>query len=117
MASTLLLDRSAWDLAVDASRNIALASEPYSQIQDASSACRVFSGECYYDTTRGVPYFDQVFSGLTPVAILKARLAVEAKTVPGVASANVALRPVTNRVVTGQVQITLSDGTTQTVQI
>jgi hypothetical protein len=117
MASTLLLQRDVWDLAVDAAGNIAVASEPYAQVQDVASACRTFAGECYYDTSRGVPYFEQVFSGVTPTPILKARMAAEAKTVPGVASAIVALRPISNRVVTGQVQITLDDGTVQVVGI
>jgi hypothetical protein len=117
MASTLLLDRAAWDLAVDAQGNMAVASEPYSQIQDVASACRVFAGECYYDTTRGVPFFEQVFSGATPIAILKARLAAEAKTVPGVAAASVVLRPIDRRTVTGQVQISLDNGTTEVVTI
>lgn len=34
MASTLLLDTLAWDLAVDAAGNIAVATEPYSLAQD-----------------------------------------------------------------------------------
>lgn len=117
MAATLLLDRTTWDLSQDAFGNIAVATEPYSQVQDVASACRVFAGECYYDTTRGIPYFEQVFDGSTPVSILKARLAAEAKTVPGVVSAITALRPISGRTVTGQVQVTLSNGTTQTVAI
>jgi hypothetical protein len=54
---TLLLDRSLWDLTLDINGNIAMASEPYAIAQDVASACRTFLGECYYDTSQGVPYF------------------------------------------------------------
>ena len=54
---TLLLDQTTWDLTLDANNNIALAAEPYAFAQDAASAIRLFQGELWYDTTRGVPYF------------------------------------------------------------
>lgn len=112
MATTLLLDRDDWDLALDAAGNMAVASEPYSQLQDVSSECRVFEGEAWYDTTLGVPYFQQVFRGAQPVQVLKARLALAAELVPGVATAAVALNKLTDRSLGGQVQVTLTDGTT-----
>lgn len=112
MATTLLLDRDDWDLALDAAGNIALASEPYSQLQDVSSECRVFEGEAWFDTTLGVPFFQQVFRGAQPVQVLKARMALAAELVPGVASAAVALTTLTDRALRGQVQVTLDDGTT-----
>lgn len=111
MASTLLLDRTDWDLVTDASGNIAVATEPYAQLQDAASACRVFAGEAYYDTSAGVPYFDQVFNGGTPVQILKSRMAAAAKETPGVADAVVAIDRLSARDLTGQLQVTLDDGT------
>lgn len=110
MATTLLLDRDDWDLALDASGNIALASEPYSQAQDASSACKVFEGEAWYDTTLGVPYLDQVFRGGQPVQVLKARLALAAQSVPGVAAATVVLTDLTARTLAGQLQLRLEAG-------
>lgn len=117
MATTLLLDRESWDCCVDAAGNIALATEPYSQLQDVSSECRVFEGEAYYDTTLGVPYFAQVFRGAQPVQVLKARLALAAVLVPGVAAGAVALTALTARVLRGQVQVTLDDGTSLTATL
>lgn len=117
MASTLLLDRDGWDLCADALGNIAVASEPYAIAQDAASAARVFYGESVYDATIGVPYFEQVFAGATPVQILKERMAIEAGRVPGVASARVALRLIAARRVTCQLQLTLTDGTAQTASL
>jgi hypothetical protein len=107
MAATLLLDRTTWDLVLDANGNIALATEPYSLAQDAASAILTFLGECYWDTTVGLPWLTQIFTGQPQsMALLKARLIAAAETVPDVASAEVFFLQVNNRVVGGQVQVT-----------
>ncbi len=108
MASTLLLDRPTWDLVLDAKGNIAVASEPYSLAQDAASAIKTFLGECYWDTTVGVPLLTKVFAGVAPsLALLKSMLVAAAETVPGVASAQVFLSDASpDRGLSGQVQIT-----------
>lgn len=110
MATTLLLDRDAWDLALDAAGNIAVASEPYSQVQDAASAVRVFQGEAYYDTTLGVPYFTDVLGRYQPTQILRARAQLAALTVPGVIDATAILVTNPNRELTGQIQIKTAAG-------
>ena len=110
MATTLLLDRDNWDLAIDAAGNIALASEPYSQTQDAASAVRVFQGEAYYDTTLGVPYFTDVLGRHQPTQILRARAQEAALTVPGVVDATAILTANPDRTLTGQIQIKTADG-------
>jgi hypothetical protein len=110
--ATLLLDRTQWDLVVGSDGNIAVAAEPYSLAQDAASAIRTFLGEAYLDTTIGVPYLQQVFGKAVPAAILQSLLVDAALTVPGVASAQVALQQVTNRLVAGQVQVVSTSGTT-----
>jgi hypothetical protein len=117
MATTLLLDRDDWDLAIDASGNIALASEPYAQVQDAASACKVFEGEAWYDTTLGVPYFQQVFRGAQPVQVLKARMVLAAQSVPGVTAATVVLTELTDRTLGGQLQVRTDDGAVVTARI
>lgn len=110
---TLLLDRSDWDLVIDANRNIAVADDPYSKAQDAASAIRLFEGECWYDTSRGVPYWTQVLAKFPPIALLKAKFVAAALTVPGVVSAQCFILSWKNRKVTGQVQITDEAGQTQ----
>jgi len=107
----MLLDRDGWDLAVDAAGNWAIASEPYSQAQDAASAVRVFQGEAYYDTTIGVPYFTDALGRYQPTQLLRARAQQAALTVPGVIDAKAVLVPQPNRVLTGQIQIKTNDGT------
>lgn len=111
MASTLLLNQDGWDCCLDALGNWAVASEPYSQAQDVSSAARVFQGECYYDTSKGVPYFSDVLGRYQPTQILRARIQLAAQTVPGVVDATAVLTTSRTREMTGQIQFTTSDGT------
>lgn len=106
----MLLDRTLWDLCLDDKGNIALASDPYSIAQDVASACRLFVGECYYDTTRGVPYFQEILGQRPPISVLKAALLAAAMTVPEVENGVVYIASVTGRDVTGQVQVTTTSG-------
>lgn len=112
MAQTLLLDVQAWDLGLDASGNIAVASAPYALAQDAASAIRLVQGEYWYDTTQGVPYFQQILGKLPPLALLRAKFTAAALTVPGVKAARCFFSSFNNRQLSGQVQIT--DGSGQT---
>jgi hypothetical protein len=98
MMHTLLLDVQAWDLVLDANNNIAVASEPYSLAQDAASAIKTFLGECYWDTTVGVPWMQSL-------PLLKAQLVAAALTVPDVASAIAFISAFTNRTISGQIQV------------
>ena len=111
---TLLLDLVYWDLCVDSSGDIAVASDPYSVVQDVSSACRTFLGECWYDTTVGVPYFQQVLGKFPSLALIKSLLVTAAETVPGCTNAQVFITNFSNRGISGQVQFQDSNGTTQT---
>jgi len=111
--STLLLDQTVWDLVLDASGNIAVASPPYSIAQDVATACRTFLGECYYDTTLGVPYFGEILGRLPPTQLIKQQIVDQALTVPGVTIPVCYLTGFAGRRLTGQIQFTGPDGTTQ----
>ena len=100
----LLLDTQDWDLLLDASGNMAVASEPYALAQDVASAVRLFAGELWYDTSKGVPYFQQVLGYLPPVSLLRSLFAEAALSVPGVVSAQVVLAPLDDRQLRGQIQ-------------
>ena len=113
MASTLLLDADTWDWVVDANGNWAVADDIYAQAQDVASAIRLKLGELYYDTTAGVPY-DEILGVGTNIPLLKASLVAAALTVPGVVKAVVFITSIVDRTVTGQVQITNSNGQTAT---
>ena len=108
MASTLLLDRTQWDLVVDAFGDIAVASEPYSLAQDAASAINTWLGEVFFDSTIGVPWLPGILgSSPLPLALLKAQL-IEAAVAASddIASAQVFVTYFGGRLVQGQVQVT-----------
>ena len=104
MYKTLLLDRSAWDLVLDSGGNIAVASPPYALAQDVASAVRLFIGELYYDTKKGIPYFENVLGKLPPISLLTGYIERAAATVPGVVSAQCAISALNSREITGQVK-------------
>jgi hypothetical protein len=112
--NTLLLDRTAWDFVLDANHNIAMASDPYSVAQDVASSVRTFIGECWYDTTRGIPYFQQILGQSPPLSYIKTQIAAAAALVPGCANPVVFISSAQNRVLSGQVQFT--DSNTGAVQ-
>jgi hypothetical protein len=112
---TLLLDVEGWDLTLDSARNIAIASDPYSQAQDAASEIKTFQGECYYDTTRGIPYWISILGKRPPLSLIRSHLVAAALTVPGVTAARVFISSFADRTVSGQVQITNAAGQAQGV--
>jgi hypothetical protein len=107
---SLYLDPQSWDLAIDAFGNIALASDPYALAQSAATAIKTFAGEAYYNTTLGIPYFQNILGHLPTLAYVKSQMADAAETVPGVVSAQVFITSFENRVLRGQVQVTDSAG-------
>ena len=116
--NTLLLDQTLWDLLLNARGNIAVASDPYSVAQDVASACRTVLGECYYNTTLGIPYFANVLGQLPPLGYVKNQLQTAALTVPGCTNPVVYIGSFTNRVLTAQIQFTDSNtGSFQTASV
>lgn len=105
MASTLLLDTVAWDMVLDANGNIAVATEPYSLAQDAASAIKTFLGECYWDTTIGLPYLTSILGKNPSVPLLKQQFVNAALSVPDVASAACFIVALSSRVISGQIQV------------
>lgn len=106
MPSTLLLDIAKWDLLLDANGNIAVAAAPYALAQDAASAIKTFLGEVYWDTTIGVRYMTQILGKNPPLPLLKQQLVMAALTVLGVVSAQVFINSLSDRLISGQVQVT-----------
>jgi hypothetical protein len=109
---TLYLRPDTWDLELDISGNIALASAPYALAQDAASACRTFLGEVYYDTTQGIPYWQQILGHWPALTLVKSQLVAAAMTVPDVVSAQAFITGIIDRKLTGQIQVTDSAGNT-----
>lgn len=113
--NTLLLDRTAWDLVKDAQGNIAMASNPYALAQDVASAVKLFKGECWYDTTKGIPYWQQILGKWPPLAVIRAYVESAALTVPGIVKAQCKIVQTADRTITGQVEITDAAGVAQNV--
>lgn len=100
---TLLLDVESWDLSLDANGNIALVGPAYSLAQDVASAIKLFSGELWYDTTKGIPYFSDVLAQLPPLSLFVRYLEDAALSVPGVVKSQINFSSFDNRVISGQV--------------
>ncbi|OZI39040.1 hypothetical protein CEG14_05760 [Bordetella genomosp. 1] len=113
--NTLLLDRTVWDLVLDASGNIAMASNPYAVAQDVASAIKLFRGELFYNTTKGVPYWSQILGELPPLAVVVGGLRAAALQVPEVADARPTVTAFEGRRLSGYVEVTLTDGSTSTI--
>lgn len=107
---TFLLDRDKWDLVLDASGNIAVADAPYAVAQDVASAIQTFNGECWYNTDKGIPYFDKILGQFPPSQYVSSLIVDEALKVKDVATARMAGIGLENRVLTGQVQVIDTDG-------
>lgn len=112
--TSLLLDRTTWDLCVTASRDIAMASAPYCVVQDVATAVRTFAGECWYDTSKGIAYFRLVLGvGQSPAAF-RTQVEATARAVSGVSDARCVLTAIgADRVLSGSILVTLTtEGTT-----
>lgn len=112
---TALLDISSWDLVLDAAGNIAVASEPYALAQDVASAIKLFLGECWYDTTRGIPYFSQILGQTPSIDVFQDAIVQAALTVPGLVSAQCIISAFEGRTITGSVPFVDDKGVSQTV--
>jgi hypothetical protein len=108
--NTLLLNPASWDLLADANGNIAMAAPPYAVAQDVASATATFIGEVYFDTTQGLPYFNEILGQRPSLSFIKAKVNSAALTVPTVVTANTAFVSLVNRTLSGQVQVTDKQG-------
>jgi len=113
---SLLLDRSTWDLSLDANGNLAVCTEPYAVLQDVACAIRVFAGECWYDTSKGLPYLTAILGRGQTASAFKTQAEAAALTVPLVSTATCVVNRVgVDRKLTGAIQITLTTGETLSV--
>lgn len=108
--TTLLLDRTVWDLVLDTAGNIALAAPPYAVAQDAASEIRTFVGEIWYDTVRGLPYFADILGQKPPIQLMRSAFNAAALKVPGTTAARTFITGIVGRQATGQVQVTDVNG-------
>jgi hypothetical protein len=92
-----------------------MASNPYSLAQDAASAIKTWSGECYFDTTQGIPYATEILGYNPPIELMKSQFVAAALTVPEVIAAKVYISGANNRLLSGQVHVTNNAGVTSKI--
>jgi hypothetical protein len=107
--NTLLLDQTAWDLVLDINGDIALAGTPYSYAQDVASAVRTFIGECWYNTSLGLPYWQKILGELPPLGYIEQKISTQSLTIPNIIRAEVAILSFIDREIKGVILITDAD--------
>ena len=107
---TLLLDLDTWDLCLDKAGQIALANGAYGIAQDVANATRLFTDDAWYDPERGIPHFAIELGHKPSISVLRNRIRQAALTVEGVVDADVKIEGVTDRNLTGSIDLTLTTG-------
>ena len=108
---TLFLDQDTWDLALDGAGQIKVTSGPYAIAQNVANACRLFTNDAWYDPDKGIPHFAIDLGQRPSVAVVRNRIRKASLSVEGVANADVQVEGVTDRNMTGNIALTLEDGT------
>jgi len=99
------------DLAIDQNGNLRIATDGYALALAAACAIRTFQSEVYYDSTQGLPYFQTILGKNPPLEFVRARLADAALNAdPNIVASQVYFSSLTNRDLSGQVQVTNSTG-------
>lgn len=121
---TLFLDPRTWDLAVDTSGNLAIATNEYQQAQDIATSCRVYkvqkedgtiSGDDYYNKNDGIPILEILGKSAYPLALYQRNLYDRSLMVDGVVSVDVKFDSLRDRVLEGRIIFTTDTGFQGTV--
>ena len=114
---SLLLDTENWDLTLDGAGQIAVTSGPYAIAQDVANATRLFTDDAWYDPERGIPHFVVDLTLRPALPVVRSRFRQAALTVDGVADADVQVEVMTDRVMTGNIELSLAGGEAADVAI
>jgi len=72
---SLNIDDTNNDLFVDGQGNLAVATGGAALALNAACAIRTFSGEVFYDSTQGLPYFQSILGKNPPLEYVRSQLA------------------------------------------
>lgn len=114
---TLYLDPETWDLELTTDGDIAVAKPPYATAQTVGNAIRLFEGELYYDTTQGVPYFNEILGQPHSFSLFKHRMEEAAMRVKGVKEVEVSVSESSGRALGGMVRLKDENNQTYTVTL
>ncbi len=113
---TWLLNPETGDSCLDSSGDIATISGAAAVAQDVATQLSTFLGECWYDSTQGVPYWQQILGKLPPASLVASLLEAQALQVPDVAAAVATINSINaKRGAVGQMLITDTDGNTSVI--
>lgn len=110
--STYQLDPNTWDLVIDQFGNFAQIDGPAAQAQDVASEVQTYLGECWYDITRGMPYFQSIWGQRPSGSFLRANIERCALRIDGITGCTVVSLKVEKRVLTGNIVVTNITGKT-----
>lgn len=112
------LNTSTWDLELDGDGNIAITDGSYSVAQDAASSCLVFLGECYYDSTLGIPWKTNVLGKRPTAGFIQQKIQAEVRKLPVVDQALASVFfDKTTRSMRGTIRVTDVDGNVSQVNL
>lgn len=115
---TLFLHPETWDLALDVSGNIAVATDDYQQAQDIATSCRVFYGDDYYNKTDGIPYLEEILGrSAFPLSLYQRFIHDRSFLVSGVTSVDVKFHQLNDRLLSGDIIFTNDSGRQLQVQL
>lgn len=113
---TLQLDPQRWELMLDKDGLICVCEGPYAIAQNVANAVRLFTKDAYFEQERGIPHYDIELGKKPPYALLRSKIITTALGVEGVADARVTWIEFTNdKVLTGEILLTLKDGSVTNV--
>lgn len=116
--TTWLLDWETGDSCLDAAGNIAVAGAPYAIAQDVATQMSTFIRECWYDTTQGVPQWQQVLDKRPPASLLISLFEAQALEVPDVETATMTVGGINaQRGAIAQMIVTDTDGIATTLSL
>lgn len=110
MAKSLMLDLDEWDLTLDAAGNIAVTTDAYAVAQNVANAVRLFTDDAWYDPQRGIPHFMVDLGHRPDASVVRNRVRKAALGVDGVAAAVVTVAGEDDRVLGGNIELTLTTG-------
>lgn len=115
MPQSIPLNLTTWDVELDEYGNLSLGSEVNSIAQDVACAIRTFQGECRYNNTLGMPYFQNILWKLPPGSLVTSYIQQQALTIALVEKCSVPSLQLVNRQLTGLAVFTTSLSTTPNV--
>ena len=114
---SLALDQDTWDLMLDSSGQIAVVDGAYAIAQNVANATRLFTDDAWYDPDRGIPHFLVELGQKPNLAVIRNRFRKAALFIAGVTDADVQIEGITDREMTGSIELTLETGEEASVAI